>query len=298
MYWRGRSHDLVKFPDRRRDEFQDWNYRSEIFAFSRRLQENLSEETLRRVFAHPSYIESLKKDQIKYDLPSINVPSNLELVQRGEQLLDACIKPYLRYSYSQVPEDGIANITSYLKSETVMADVAKWTGCKDIILSSEWPPSPCTMANTVRALLAGIESDLGLDRVHRFVVDIIISYLNDKNILDDVWIIPNPTQTLRLILENSQLPSYEPRIMFQTGIKTLESCYLVGLYVNKKLLGSSSGETLQIAEECSALDALQRLFDLGDSREPLIFGEASEKINYEAHAKEHDYIKTWRFKIE
>lgn len=298
MYWRGRSYDAVKFSQRRRDELQEWNYRSEIFAFSRRLQENLSENTLRRVLAHPSYVDSVKRSQAKLSLPDPNLESNEGMVVRGEQLLDQCLKPYLRHVYPRVPEDGIQSTVDYLKSDQVMADIAQWIGCKDIVLTSEWPPATATLANTVRALLAGIEADLGLARVQRFIVDMIVSYLNDKDILDDVWQIPNPKETLNLLLNNSQLPPYEPRIMFQTGVRTLESCHLVGLYVNQRLLGSSAGETLPIAEECAALNALQRLFDLGDQRQPLVYGEASEQIDYASHTREHEPIKTWRFKLE
>lgn len=297
MYWRGRSFDLVKYPERKQADFQNWNYRAEIFAFSRRIQENLSETTLVRVFAHPSYVDSIKKQQLKYDLPSIDIESNADLVTRGNQILDHCIKAYLRYTYSRLPEEGIASIADYLMSELVLADVAKWIGCKDIIMTAEWPPQPRTMADTVRALVAAIECDLDFDRAWRFIVDIIISYLNDKDILDDVWHIPNPRETLNLILANSQLPSYEPRLMFQVGVKTVEACHMIGLYSNQKLLGSSSGETLPIAEECAALDALQRLFDLRESRAPLVYGEAAERIDYKAHTREHDHIKTWRFEL-
>lgn len=298
MYWRGRSFDLVKYPERRKDEFQNWNYRAEMFAFSRRIQENLSETTLERVFAHPSYVERVKNEQLKYDVPSTQIESNATLVARGDQILDETIKAYLRHAYSRVPEDGIASIANYLMSETVLADIAKWLGCKDIIMSAEWPPSARTMADTVRALVAGIELDLDLGRARRFIADMVISYLNDKDILDDVWRIPNPRETLNLILANSQLPSYEPRLMFQVGARSLEACHLVGLYSNKRLLGSSAGETLPIAEECAALDALQRLFDLRDGREPLIYGEAADSIDYMAHMRDHDYIKTWRFELE
>lgn len=297
MYWRGRSFDVVKYPERRKNEFQTWNYRAEMFAFSRRIQENLSEATLERVFAQPSYVERVKKEQLEYDVPSTQIESNAALVTRGAQILDETIKAYLRHVYSRVPEDGIASIAGYLMSDVVMADIAKWIGCKDIIMCAEWPPSEQTMANTVRALVAGIECDLDLGRARRFIADMIISYLNDKDILDDVWHIPNPRETLNLILANSQLPRYEPRLLFQVGLRSVEACHLIGLYSNKRLLGSSAGETLPIAEECAALDALQRLFDLRDSREPLIYGEAADMIDYKAHMREHDHIKTWRYEL-
>lgn len=296
MYWRGRSFDRVNYDLSQRNKFIEWNYRSEIYAFSRRLHENLSEDTLRQIFTHQSYANEFRETQTKLNLPDINMRSNEELIKRGQQLLSDHIKPYLRYTFNRMPEDGIIGITDYLRSDDVLADIAKWIGCKEIILATEYPPSIKTMADTVRSLVAGIESERS-DKTRRFIVDIIISYLNDKDIFDDVWKLPNPKETLNLLLANSQLPAYEPRIMFETGVKTLEPCHVVGLYTNQKFLGSSAGETLKIAENCAALDALQNLFDLKDDRAPFVYGDASDKINYDVYKKEHDYVKTWRINL-
>lgn len=298
MYWRSRSFDAVKYPESRRDEYQDWNYRSEIYAFSRRLQENLGEDTLRQIFSHPCYVRNLRQREATLDLPTSQITSNESLVTRGAEIINLTVKPYLRFVFDQVPEDGIVAITNYLQSETVISDIAGWIGCKDIVLTAEWPPKPSIMSDTVLALLAGIEKDLGFERVRRFVIDMIVSYINDKDILDEVWIIPNPKESLNHILLNSSLPAYEPRIMFQTGIRTLDSCYVVGLYSNQKFLGSSPGETLAIAEECAALDTMQRLFGLRDCRSPFIYGEQSEKIDYKLHEQEHGYLKDWRIMIK
>lgn len=293
MYWRGRSFDKVEISQRRSDH-DDWNFRSEIFAFSRRLQENISEETLREVFSPPSYVNKMKQAQQDFSLPDVNIKSNEELVQVGIMALDKCIKPYLRYTFSRMPEDGIADITEYLKSTEVLSDIANSLGCKELVLSSEYPPEPQAMANTIRAFIGGVERELGQKRVQRFIVDIVLSYLDDKHIIDDIWIIPNPRESLNFILKNSGLPAYEPRIMFETGIKTLEPCHVVGLYVNHNYIGSNAGETLEIAEDCAALNALERMFDLTHSRAPYVYGEASEKIDYESHQKEHEYMRDWK----
>lgn len=277
---------------------QEWNYRSEIFAFSRRLHENLSEDTLRQLFAHQSYVDTIRQHSAEHNLPEVPLQSNQELVDRGVQLIDHCVKPYLRHHFDRMPEDGIIDITNFLKSELVLAEMSDWFGCNDIILCQEKKPSLSTKADTVRALLAAIEKDLGLNRVQRFVVDMVISYLNDKDIMEDVWYIPNPEETLNLILSNSNLPAYEPRLMFQTGQQTLEPCHIVGLYVNKKFIGSSAGETLPIAESCAALNALSRFFDLEEHRRPFTYGDASEQIDYKAHSKEHEFMKSYKIKLE
>lgn len=294
MYWRGRSFDRVNFEDKpKRDQMSDWNYRSEIFAFSRRLHENLSEDTLRQIFTHPSYAKLVQENQAKLNLPHVEVKTNTELCHSGEQLLDQNIRPYLRHIFNRCPEDGIDQMTQYLTSNETLADIAKWIGCKEIVLTEAYPPSEEAMANTVRALVGGIHSEEPT-KTRLFIVDMIISYLNDKDIMDDIWIIPNPKETLNLILANSRLPAYEPRIMFQTGVNTLEPCHVVGLYTNKKLLGSSAGETLAIAEHCAALESLKDLFGLTDDRPPFVYGEASEKINFDDHNKPNAYVKTWK----
>lgn len=296
MYWRGRSFDKVDLEFKRSDQ-QDWNYKTEIYAFSRRLQENLSEDTLRRVFTNPSYISSLEKDGGQYDMPMIQLDSNEELVNRGITLMDDIIKPYMRHHFDKMPEEGIAAITDYLKSEEVLANIAKWIGCKDIILTAEYPPSSAAMASTVPAIIAGIEKDLGFERARRFIVDMIITYIHDLPIMEKIWQIPHPRETLNMILEGSGLPSYEPRIIFQTGIKTLEACHVIGLYSNKNFLGSSAGETLDIAEECASLDAMMRLFDLKNNRRPLTFGDKSELIDYSLHTKPHPELTNWKFEL-
>lgn len=297
MYWRGRSFDRVKFDNTRRSEWPDWNYRSEIFAFSRRLHESLSEDTLRQIFSHPSYAKLLEASQARLNLPHIEVKTNTELKLAGEQLLDLHVKSYLRYTFDKVPEDGIEQIAHYLTSDETLADIAKWIGCREIILTEEYPPTQTTMADTVRALVGGIQSEEPT-KTRRFIIDIIISYLNNKDILDDVWTIPNPRETLNLILANSQFPAYEPRIMFQTGVGTLEPCHVVGCYSNQKLLGSSAGETLEIAEDCAALESLKNLFDLTDDRAPFVYGDASDSINFDEYQRKNAYVKTWRFELD
>lgn len=296
MYWRGRSFDRVEIKHKRSDR-QDWNYKTEIFAFSRRLQENLSEDTLRRAFTHPSYIASLQKQGGEFDLPVVQLDSNEELVDKGLKLMDDIIKPYLRHHFNNMPEDGITAITNYLKSDEVLATIAKWIGCRDIVLTADYPPSSQAMALTVPAVIAAIDKDLGFERARRFIIDMIITYIHDFPIMEKIWQIPHPRETLNMILKNNGLPNYEPRIIFQTGLRTLEACHVVGLYCNKQFLGSSPGETLDIAEECASLDAMMRLFDIKENRRPLTFGDKSEVIDYTVHTKPHPTLNNWKFEL-
>lgn len=295
MYHRKSSFDAIDFGERKRDAWIDWNYHSELYAFAKRLNESVTIEKLMTIFSSQSYVDKLKRDEERLKIPQgfQQVTSNKLLATKGKNLLDLYIKEYLRYAFKKLPEDGIEAINEYLTSTQTLADIAKWIGCKDLIQTSEFPPSQATMAESVEAFIAGLEEESGSERTRRFVIDMIVSYIHDKDLLDDIWKLPHPCETVNLILENSKLPHYEPRIMFQVGPKSLDSCFHIGLYVDKKLIGSGSGETCEIAEQCAALRTLQNFFDIAENREPLRFGIHLEGIDFSSYGKKHKFISEW-----
>lgn len=294
MYWRGRSFDAVKFKDRLKSDWLDWNYKSELFAFSRRFNENLSETTLRTIFTFRCYLDNLEKQQKDLGMKAADLQykCNSDLIDRGTELLESFTKSYLRFTFNRMPEEGIEEICNYLLSQDVLQDIARWIGCYDIILSAELPPSGEKMAESIKALVAGIDLDFGVDKARNFVIDFILTYIHDKDIFDDIWKIPEPIAVLKMILRNDK-SEYEPRIMFHTGINTIESCFVVGIYANKKLIGYGPGETLKIAETSAALDCLQRLWGLKESRAPMLFGKRAYKIDYNRHSSKHLSMNDW-----
>lgn len=295
MYARARSFDAVKYKDRLPSDWAAWNYQTELFAFSRRLHEELSESTLRTIFTFKCYLDNLAKEQKDAGIKGaiLDIKCNEQLIERGSELLDSFIKQYLRFTFSKLPEDGIEEITRYLLSNKVLQDIAKWIGCRDIVLCADLPPSEEKLADSVKALIAGIELDFNHDKAKNFVIDYIMTYIDNKDILDDIWKIPDPVTVLKNILRNNKVSEYEPRIMFHTGINTIESCYIVGLYVDKKLIGYGPGENLRIAEISAALDSLQRMWDLKEARAPMLFGEEAYKVDYKRYSSKHPASEDW-----
>ena len=53
-----------------------------------------------------------------------------------------------------------------------------------------------------------------------------------------------------------------------SGPDTILSSHLVGLYCNKEIIGQSYGETLAIAEEMAARDALRNIFQTTEYSAP------------------------------
>ena len=65
------------------------------------------------------------------------------------------------------------------------------------------------------------------------------------------------------------LPAPEPRLLRRTGPGSLLASYTVGLYVDRELVGESPGESLDIAEEMAARDALRNLFKTAEDQAAL-----------------------------
>ncbi len=69
------------------------------------------------------------------------------------------------------------------------------------------------------------------------------------------------------------------RLIWSTGANTPTAAFVVGLYVDEKFLAKGSGETIDIAEEMAARDALRRLYGTGEESAPLPFGERARKFS-------------------
>lgn len=63
---------------------------------------------------------------------------------------------------------------------------------------------------------------------------------------------------------------------------------MVGIYVDREEIGEGAGETVLIAEEMAARDALRNLFGLQENRAPLSFGNEGHRLDFsEWKAKEN-----------
>lgn len=132
MYWRGRSFDKIKEQVRPRNEWQDWNYKSELYAFGARLGEpELTEDALTQAFTHRSYVstQKAKQEELGVEDVQINLQDNAELIEEGRRLIESYSKAYLRYHLRAAPEECIESISQYLLSEPVLGDISKWIGC-------------------------------------------------------------------------------------------------------------------------------------------------------------------------
>lgn len=92
------------------------------------------------------------------------------------------------------------------------------------------------------------------ERSQLFVKDFLLCQLNGKEVYD-IWAPESPLDYLTSLVKSE----IEPRLCNQSATNTILANYQVGLYSQKKLLGIGWGESIQIAKETAALDAIQRL---------------------------------------
>ncbi|KAH9505575.1 39S ribosomal protein L44, mitochondrial [Bulinus truncatus] len=267
--------------ERRRSEWINWNYDSEIFAFGKRLGEEFNEATLRQAFIHRSYVEKEKKkrEELGLDIKGLtfDLNDNSELAEKGGELLSNYIKVYLRNMYPYFFEEGICAVHDYLVSESVLSHIAKHIGCGDLILSEDFPVLPSTLSHTFKAVVGALSKDQGQEQAERFVRDFVLPQLVSKDI-NELWEVVNPMGLLTAVLSLVGKGLPEPRLLWKSGSKTIMSVYWVGIYSDKRLLAKSPGETLPIAEEMAAREALKKLMKTEDSRSPLILGRMADNL--------------------
>ncbi|XP_054269435.1 39S ribosomal protein L44, mitochondrial [Macrosteles quadrilineatus] len=272
-----RKEQMVKdnmgpLPPQPRNTYPEWNYNAELFGFGKRLNENFNKELLQRAFVERSYIimEEEKQKKVGIEEPKIMLKDNTEFVLKGESLIKNFIKRYLRTVYPKYPEEGICSITDYLLSDAVLAEISRHIGTTDIILTSDHPPSVNSLANVLKAIIHALELSSGEERACAFIRDFIITYLSDKDI-NELWEINEPETVLASILQRDGRCEAEPRIIGDAGKGTILAAYQIGLFSDKEFIGMGFGESIAVARDMAARDALKRLFQTTERARPIPF---------------------------
>jgi len=248
-------------PIDRRSSFLDWNYVAELTALNGRLGEKIPLQMLHEVFTTEEYIEEEVEKQAKLNIHiPLNLKSNSELSDEGSDLINQVVSSWLRGALPALPEEGIQALKSYLTSEELTADLAFHIGFKDLIQSPVYPPLQSDFSKALEAYVGALNRVDAL-RAELFIRDIIIVQLVGKD-LTHLWDIQLPMRMLSHILKNQGRGEPEPRLLWQQGPKTLLASFTVGIYSDKQLVGEHSGESVEIAEEMAARDALRTLFKL------------------------------------
>lgn len=276
-------------PPAPRSSYLEWNYDAELYSFAKRLGEHIDPDILAQSLTQRSFIimEEERQKAVGIEQPIINVTENTPLVEQGRQFLSSYVKQYLRIALPFFPEEGIESVHNYLLSEDVIANIAFHIGMNDIVQTVEHPIENASLHSCFFALVEAIrqsnETD-GNTRAGNFVRDLVVAQLAGRSV-NDLWEIPDPCDKLNTIYRNHGEKEPEPRLVGSSGANTIMANFRVAYYnQEKQMIGLGFGESLEIAQEMAARDALRRLFRTSDRDAPIKYNielplQAGTKLN-------------------
>lgn len=253
-----------------RSNFLEWNRDAELYAFSARLSEKFDSDLLQQALTNRSYVIKEEERQKSFGIenPLIELLDNRELITEGEIILPNIIESYLSTSFPNAPQDCILELCDYLLSTEMLSKVTTGIGLEELILTSEYPLNQETLANTFYAIVSALNRSADLNHTSIFVRDILIVNLAEKDLVE-VWCPDQPLEIINEILERENREPVESRIIGQSGVKTIQPVFQIGLYSEKDFISSGFGETIEEAEKAAGLKALSQMFGLADSSRPL-----------------------------
>lgn len=278
---------LPKEKERAPSEWITWNYDVEISAFAKRVGEDINSACLQRALTDPAYVD-MERDKIVgmgITADTDFLPeSNETLAADGEALVKNYLPAFLRCNMPYVPEEGITSLYEYLTSTDMLAHVACHLGVADIVQHPEWPRPNASIAQAFYAVIGAINEEntaASSRRASLFIADFIATQLSEVDV-NDIFLIDDPMARVREVCSRDGRDEPVPRLVRRVGVNTIQSCYWVALYSNQVLLGQSPGETLLIAEDMAARDALIRFFRTRQCQQSWHFGTRARQLDFAA----------------
>jgi len=265
--------------ERPRSIWSNWNYDSEIFALGKRLNEDFNSSLIRQAFINPSYALSQKTKLEELGIEFDATQNNSMLAIDGEKISRLYLKALFKFWYPNLPEEGIEEVTDYLLESERLAEIVKGIGAQDLIKTEEFPVHLNTLETCFYAIVGAIAEGNDITKAHYFINDFVLTQLIGKDI-NEIWNIKNPMGLLTQEFEKQGNKSpVIPRLLWSTGATHPAGAFIVGLYMDKKFLSKGSGETVEIAEEMAARDALRRIYGTEEEATPLPYGEKARKYS-------------------
>ncbi|TRY71079.1 hypothetical protein TCAL_01170 [Tigriopus californicus] len=279
----------------RRSDFLEWNYDSELYAFSVRLGENFDDSKIREAFVDQSHVEMEAERHRALEMGSEDefaITSNDRLAEVGSTFLSETLESYVRVAFPFWPEEGVQALVAFLNSNEVQAEISFHIGTRDLIFAKDYPPDMPTYAKVFRALVGVLVESGHEDQAKRFIYDLVVPQLHVQDI-NEIWDIKDPMRLLMTILKNEGKSEPESRLLWVSGLDTIMACYHVGIYVDKELIGQGPGESAEIAEEMATRDALRRMFRSDESMPMIPMGDYLDPNQIKAGPKANLSASEW-----
>lgn len=118
-------------------------------------------------------------------------------------------------------------------------------------------------------MIGALAESSGPERVFEFIRDFICTQLSQTDV-NELWTIEEPFKQLQDVCKSEKFGEPEPRLIGEAGKNTILACYQVGIYCEKRLLGTGFGENVDTAIEVAARNCLAKVFATSNGK-PLNF---------------------------
>ena len=190
---------------------------------------------------------------------SYALPHNERLEFLGDAVLEVITTEYL-YRNFENPEGELTNLRSSLVNYRLLSEIAREIGLEDFILLSRGETKDTgrarqvILANAIEALIGAIYLDQGLDKVKDFIDAFILvklpAILKEQTYLD-------PKSSLQEIVQEKMSITPNYKVISESGPDHAKT-FVVGVYIDDRLIGQGTGPSKQDAEVEAAKNALSK----------------------------------------
>jgi len=207
-------------------------------------------DLLLQAFVHRSYLN---------EHPNFKVGHNERLEFLGDAVLELIVTSFLYNNY-QSPEGDLTNWRSALVRTEMISEIAKELNFEDYILLSRGETKSSgrsrqvILANAFEALIGAIYLDQGYDATDKFIAKFLLPRL--PQILEEESYIDSKSRFQELAQEREGItPGY--KVIEEFGPDHAKE-FLIGAYLEDRLLGKGSGPSKQLAQQSAAQEALKQ----------------------------------------
>jgi ribonuclease-3 len=209
-------------------------------------------ELLTRALTHKSYSNERREQNLK---------DNERLEFLGDAVLDLVVNQYLFMEYPAHPEGELAQIRSVVVSAPTLAEKSREIDLGNYLLLGKGEEATggrkrnSILADGFEALIGGIYLDQGLEVARKFILDLLITNIN--NVEQGNHIQDYKTLLQELVQKSSdQRPYYE--VIKEEGPDHNKS-FTVKVTFKDEILGVGRGSSKKRAQQSSAKEAIEKL---------------------------------------
>lgn len=210
-----------------------------------------NEDLLRQALVHRSYLN---------ENPEFHLDHNERLEFLGDAVLELVVTDHLYHNYN-LPEGEMTNLRSAVVRGEMLSKIAGEINLEEFLLLSRGEQRDTgkarqyILANAVEAVIGALYLDQGYEAAKAVIDQYIVSKL--KEVEEQGLHIDNKSKFQELAQEKYRItPTY--KVIEESGLDH-EKQFVVGAYLQDKLMGQGDGSSKQEAQQQAAKEALKQL---------------------------------------